>query len=108
MKTYYLTKDFIKNELGINNVTTHDSPVIVINNMPCVAKMFKWESIEECKNDPMINDIKATDGVISIVEMDYIKTQDIFKEAEGNNIIVDDFQDADKFIARIFVTKEER
>jgi len=119
MKTFYLTKEFIEKELGISNIVIAHAPISVINDKPVVAKMFRWKSIDELKNDDMFRDIKAAEGAIFLYEMNIEQYQEfenkiideaikdeeviIHEEVTESNTFVKDFNYADGFLARLFV-----
>jgi hypothetical protein len=111
MKVFYWTKDFIENELGIKNITTSNSPVSIINGQPVAAKMFKWDSIEECKNSDIVKDTIALNGSICLYEYDtksankayQIFSKEAIKEENEEFQYVDDFNKCDLIYARLFV-----
>ena len=113
IKTFYLTKSFIENELGIKNVVVAHSPVTVVNNVAMVAKNFKWKSLEEVKNDDMFKDLKALEGVCYLYEMDVKEHQSYYDKMLNQCEITEDatyvnyvesFLDAESFQARLFVS----
>jgi hypothetical protein len=113
VKTFYLTKEFIQKELGVEKVEVAFAPVTLINNVPLSAKIFKWNSFEELKNDDLFKDIKALNGLVYFYEMDteqYKKFNELITEAnyEEENpeaIIYDwieDYNKAEIFFVRLF------
>jgi hypothetical protein len=119
MKIFYLTKEFIEKELGISNIVISHAPCSVINDKAVLTKQFTWNSIDELKNDDMFKNIKAADGVIFLYEMNIEQYQEfankiineaikdeeviIHEEVTESNTFVKDFNDAERFLARLFV-----
>lgn len=112
IKTFYLTKEFIKEELGIENVVGLNSVVSLMNNRPVFAKNFKWNSIDDLKEDDMFKDIKAIGGCIILYEIDMKSYKEYKETSDGSRIIfdyeyefVDDVKNADEIIVRLFECK---
>jgi len=112
IKTFYLTKEFIQNELGIKNVVVAHMPVTVVNNVAMAAKVFDWESLEKIKNDDMFKDLYAMDGVCYLYEMNIKEYQSYYDEMLKQCELTEDATyvefvensiDAESFKARLFV-----
>ena len=121
VNTFYLTKEFIQKELGIEKVEVASKPVTIINNVALAAKQFKWNSLEELKNDDFFKDIKALNGLVYLYEMDIkqykdfcdktlkeLATEATYDDEGGNPEAifydwVEDYNKAEIFFARLFV-----
>jgi len=111
IKTFYLTRDFIEKEIGISNVSVAYAPVTVVNDKAMTAKSYKWGSLDEIKKDEMFKDIKAVGGIVFLYEMDIEYFQSFCEitlsacemtEDAVYNEFVDDYKDAELFMARLF------
>lgn len=102
MKIFYMTKEFIQNELGIKNVVTANSPVCIINGQPTVAKVFEWDNINECKGSDLIKDTVALGGVVVLYQLNEEAIKN-YEEMFGDEI-VHYYNDADKIVARLYQT----
>lgn len=104
MKIFCIDESFLKNE-GLKFVV-HEKPVAMIGGMPLVAKSFKWESLDEFRNDDFIKDTKAMDGSIEIVEIDVESRNSMIsmfpKEGVDHVEYTSLLDEADVLMARIF------
>jgi len=111
MKIFYWTKEFVEKELGIKNITTCKSSVTLINGQPVAAKIFKWDSVDDCKNSDIVKDTIALNGSICLYEYDTKFANDAYeifsrasiKEENEEFLYVDNFDDCDLIYSRLFV-----
>jgi len=106
MKLFCIDRQFVESE-GLKCVV-HNVPVVMVACAPVAAKSFKWKSVEEFRAEEFIQDTKAMDGALEIMEIDISSINNLISmfpnEDEKSTIVyTNNIDEADALIARIFV-----
>jgi len=110
-KIFYCTKDYMES-LGVKNVVELDSaPVTLINNMPTLAKTWKFKNEEELTSSDLINDLISTNGLLVLYKMDTEAYGRLNNELDGIKdehkiIFINLPKEADEIFLRMYTTNE--